>query len=51
MDAPGLDDDLLPKPKELFILDPMDLPELEDVLDEGLPKLERELDDREVPKD
>ena len=69
MDALGLDDDLLPKPKELFILDPMDLPELEeddlpndddlaedddlpqDELDEGLPKLERELDDREVPKD
>jgi len=55
-------EDLLPKPKELFILDPRDLPDLveddlpnEDPLleevddEEGLAKLERELEERELP--
>jgi hypothetical protein len=50
VDALGLDYDLLPKPKELFILDPKDLPELEldvDDLsnDEDLP------DDDDLPHD
>jgi len=54
-------DDLLPKPKELFIRDPRDRleleeddlpnedPLLEDDEDEGLAQLERELEERELP--
>ena len=50
MDALGLDDDLLPKPKELFILDPNDLPEL-GLEEDDLPNDDDLPDDDDLPHD